>query len=62
MIYTDNPLADYERYEDERNRNDEKYPHCDECGETIYDHYYRIEDDIVCKECLDIIFRCEVEI
>ena len=33
MQYTDNPLADFSRYDDEREESLAKLPVCDECGE-----------------------------
>ncbi len=58
MTYTDNPVADFDRYDAEQAEAEEKLPHCAYCGEPIYDeYYYEIDGDIVCKDCLDDNFR-----
>lgn len=31
--------------------------HCDICGIEIHDVYYDINDDIICEECLDELYR-----
>lgn len=62
MSYTDNPLADFDRYDEEQALREQDYPHCDYCGEVIYDHYYYICTEIVCEECLEEHFGREVEI
>lgn len=49
--YLNQHLADEDRAE-------EKYPHCDICGKTIYDeHFYEIEGDYYCEDCLNDEFR-----
>lgn len=39
---------------------DQKY-YCDYCGERITDYYYEINDRYVCQECLDDLFKKEVD-
>lgn len=37
-------------------------PVCDWCNQHIQeDHYYRIDGEIVCPDCLDTYFRKEIE-
>ena len=62
MYYTDDPERDFLRYDRERQEEEDELPHCDYCGEAIYEHYYLINDDIVCEECLCENFRHNVEI
>jgi formylmethanofuran dehydrogenase subunit E len=57
MRYTDNPVADFYRYDAELADEEELLPHCDYCGEPIYECYYDIDGDIVCKDCLDDNFK-----
>ena len=56
MIYTDNPPADAEAWEREKEKMAEKLPKCDYCGSPIDDHYYEINRDIVCESCLTEYF------
>lgn len=62
MSYTDNPLADFDRYDEAQCKKEEKYPHCDYCGEPIYDSYYYIDSEIICQDCLEDNFKREVEL
>lgn len=58
MYYTDNPVADAERYEADRENELQKYPVCCNCGEHIQDEYcYLINDEFLCEECLKNDFR-----
>lgn len=34
---------------------------CDRCEETITDYYYEIHGRILCKECIDDLYRKEVD-
>lgn len=62
MYVTDDPIADFNRWDDEQQRRLEKLPQCSHCGEYIQeDHYYLINDEIFCSDCLDNEFRKEVE-
>ena len=62
MYYTNNPIADAERYEADRERELKKYPVCCNCGEHIQDDYcYVIQGDIYCSDCLNDDFRVCVE-
>lgn len=61
MYRTDDPAADFDRYDREQAKAEAKLPHCDICGNAITDHYYNINGEIYCEECLDDNFRCEAE-
>lgn len=62
MYYTNDPVADAERYIAEQDRQLERLPVCDCCNEPIQDeHYYEIGDEIFCKDCLDDEFRKDTE-
>lgn len=62
MAYrTDDPEADFDRWDSELNRKLSLFPQCDYCGKTIQDeHYYVISEESVCCECLDRHFRQDV--
>lgn len=62
MYRTDDPIADFNRYEAEQQRKLDKLPKCDICGEPIQDDYfYNIYGDIFCEECLNDKFRKSTE-
>lgn len=54
MYYTDDPVADYERYSADQERELDRLPRCSECGEPIQDEYcYLINDEAICESCMD---------
>lgn len=55
MFYrTDDPFADFDRWDAEQQAALNKLPKCSECGEPIQDDcYYEINGECVCPECLD---------
>lgn len=55
MFYrTDDPLADFNRWDAEQQAVLNKLPKCAECDEPIQDDcYYEINGECVCPECLD---------
>lgn len=54
MSRTDDPIADFNRYDAEQQRALDKFPVCDCCGEPIQDDvYYDIGSEKLCKECLE---------
>jgi ribosomal protein L34E len=62
MYYSDDPIADYNRYEADQEERLDKLPKCDICGEPIQDDYlYDIYGDIFCEDCLKDKFRKNVE-
>lgn len=59
---TDNPIADFERYDAEKEKAKEKLPRCSECGTKVQDEYfYEINDEVICSGCLDNNHRKWVE-
>jgi len=61
MYFTDNPVADAERYMAEQEEELKKLPVCDYCNEPIQEEYYfDIEGDIICETCSDRFFRKDV--
>lgn len=62
MYYSDDPVRDAERYMEDQERRSEQRPVCSDCGYTIYDdHYYQINDEVICRRCLDHNYRKQVE-
>lgn len=61
MYRTDDPAADFDRYDREQARDEERLPRCDYCGCVIHEHYWRIKGEIYCEECLDECFRHDAE-
>lgn len=57
-MFTDDPIADYDRYCAEQEQAMQKYPVCAVCGKAITDDFlYHIEGDIYCEECMKDNFR-----
>ena len=55
---TDDPVADFLRWDEEQNRQLERLPVCADCGEPVQDeHLYLINDEIICQECLVRYYR-----
>ena len=53
MFYTDNPVADFNRYNAEQQRRLESLPECANCGEHIQqEDAVCIDGDYYCDECL----------
>lgn len=62
MFYSDDPVRDAERYYEGQDRSLERLPLCDYCGEHIQDeHFYLINGESYCKECLDNYFKKDIE-
>lgn len=55
MFYrTDDPVADFDRYDREHQKALAKLPVCSECDEPITDDMcYEINGEVICPECLD---------
>lgn len=62
MSYTDNPVADYDAYDDERSEELDRLPVCDNCENPIQEEkffYYR--GDKICRECMETHFEVWTE-
>ena len=54
MFYSDDPLADFERYDAEQQAKLDKLPCCCECDEPIQSEAcYEINGELICEECLE---------
>jgi len=62
LFYTDNPVADAERYAAEQEAKLDRLPVCCYCDEPIQDDfYYEINGENICECCLDRFFRKSVD-
>lgn len=61
MFYSDDPNADFDRWDAEQQKELEALPVYDYCDEHILEEfYYEINGDIICADCLDKHFKREV--
>jgi hypothetical protein len=61
MYRTDDPLADFDRYEQDREAEAEKCPECAYCGEKIFDAFaFYIDGEWYHKDCLENEYYVEV--
>lgn len=50
---TADPIADFNRWEAEQQKERDKLPKCYECGEPIQDEVcYELNDELICPKCL----------
>lgn len=55
MFYvTDDPIADFNRWDAEQQAKLDKLPKCAECGEPIQsEECYELDCGVICPECLE---------
>lgn len=62
MQITDNPLADFASWNAEQTAELERLPVCADCGEPVQDdHYYLINDEVICPNCLESGYRKDID-
>lgn len=62
MSWSNDPIADFNRYDKEQQRELEKRPKCVLCGEHIQDDdCFVICNDIICEDCLNDNHRRSTE-
>lgn len=62
MMFSDDPLLDFDRYDRQQAEELAKLPICDCCGEPIQDDScYEINGEYFCEDCLDMHFRKAVD-
>lgn len=62
MMWTNDPVADAERYAAEQEKRLRMLPLCSECGEHIQDeHLYEINDEYICERCMNENHRKAVD-
>ena len=59
---TDDPIADYDRYDAEQQRELKRLPRCNHCDCHIRDETaYYIDGEWICEECMDSEYKRQVE-
>ena len=62
MFFTDDPIRDYDRYQEEQDKQLQKLPRCSECDNPIQtEECYEFNDELICPECLKDNHRKPVE-
>ena len=62
LIWTDDPGADYSRYDAQLQRELERLPTCSECCNPIQsEECYEFNNELICEECLIDNHRKRVE-
>lgn len=62
FAWTDDPVADAERYHSEQDAKLKTLPECSECGHPIQDDYaYYINDEWICEQCMKENYKKEVQ-
>ena len=58
MYYSDNPVADFERWDRDQAEKLARLPVCSHCGEPIQDDFcFEINDELFCEDCMKDNFR-----
>ena len=53
-MFTDDPIADFNRYDAKQERAMQRYPKCACCGKRITDDYlFYIEGNTICEVCVE---------
>lgn len=61
-MWTDDPVADAERYFAEQDRQMERLPVCVDCDQPITDDfYYEINGECLCQNCLEAGYRKSID-
>lgn len=61
-MYTDDPIADFARYDFQQQQELDRLPRCSCCDEPITDEYcYMVNDEPVCEDCMNKHFRVSVD-
>lgn len=61
-MFTDDPIADYDRYCAAQARYERTLPVCGQCGHPIQDDkLYYINDVFICLECMETDFKKDTE-
>ena len=62
MFYSCDPERDAALYDAERQKEIDKLPKCDVCGNPIQDEdLYDLDGTLVCEECLNAEYRKSVD-
>lgn len=52
----EDPIIDWDAYEADREKEDENFPCCDQCGDVIYEMKFEINDETLCEECVREVY------
>ena len=62
MYYSDDPAYDAERHMADQERRLAQRPVCADCGEPVQDdHFYQINDEVICPNCMENNYRKNTE-
>ncbi len=62
MPWTDDPVADYARYDRQQEKALARLPRCSECGNPIQEEEcWEFNDELICEQCLNDNHRKRVE-
>lgn len=62
MPWTDDPVADYDRFDAEQTKELERLPRCSECDQPIQgEECWEFNGELICEECLNDNHRKSVE-
>lgn len=62
MMYTDDPLLDFDRWDRTQSKRLKQLPVCADCGDAVQDdHYYLINDVVICPACMESGYRKDVD-
>lgn len=62
MFYSDDPIADFGAWDAEQNKRIARLPVCADCDEPIQDdHFYLINGECICPDCMDGNYKKCVE-
>ncbi len=54
FIRTDDPIADYEKYSAQQEKELGELPRCSECGKPIQEETaFLINDELICESCMN---------
>lgn len=62
MFRTDDPLADFNRWDTEQQKRLDRLPRCRYCGEPIQgEHVYVFDGKCTCEDCLNEYHRISID-
>lgn len=62
MYYTDDPIADFNRWDRDQERKLSRLPKCVDCGDPIQDEdLFDVNGDLFCGDCMIANFRRPID-
>ena len=62
MFYSDDPVADFDRYDAEMAQKEARLPQCEKCGQYIHDDFYfEINNEMLCEKCMEMEYSRSTE-